>query len=203
MSSIALEIHSNEIADILTAVETLQGGITGDEILQVIGRAGFTVIKEHFEQLAGDEAHHQSAASLGAAPTGFYERAADNVQQPEVEPEGVSVSIDQQGLAQRLFGGDIAAKPGHWLTIPARAESYGKRAKEFDNLKFILFPSGLAALVDKDEKAHEGTVYYWLVRSVTQPPDPSVIPSEDEIFEPAVANARRYIERLWDERADA
>lgn len=228
MSGIGLNIQSDELADLITVVETFGDRITGDDIRHTIGDAAFEVVKAHFEKLANDEAHHKSALALGAAPTGFYERASKSVQQPQLEGDGVSISIDQQGLAQRLFGGTIEAKPGGFLTIPARTETYGKRAGEFSNLRLIIFGHGdTGALVERDasvlrggkrgkrgglagslagkRKGGEigGGIYFWLVKSVTQPADPDVLPTDEEILDPAIQNARRYISRIWDERLAA
>jgi hypothetical protein len=199
--SVGLTIQSDDLAELVTAVETLGGGITGNELLRLVGFSMEETIREHLEMLSRDPAHHQTARSLGAAPTGFYERAAEAVQSPQLESDGVSISIDHEGLAQRYFGGSIAARAGGYLTIPARAEAYGHRAREFKDLQFLLFPSGLAALVQKGEPAHEGSVYYWLVRSVYQSQDETVLPTEEEIFDPAMERVQAYITRIWDEGA--
>ena len=200
MSGINLTIREEQLAALQADLEKLAGAVTSDQLALVMGRTLAQVIRDHFVQLSFDRAHHQSAQSLGAAPTGFYERARQGVQQPELESGGVSVSINKEGLAQRVFGGTISAKPGGYLTIPARTDTYGHRASEFPNLRLIVFgETGLAALVDKNEPAHEGTVYFWLVRSVTQSPDPTVLPSDAEMVDPAIENAQRYIERIWTE----
>jgi hypothetical protein len=195
------------------------------EVRKVMGRAVAQVLKDHFYGLASDAQHHSSADSLGANRTGFYERAAKAVQQPNIENDGFTVSINQVGIAQRLFGGTIEPTTTQWLAIPARTESYGRRPREFDNLKFILFPSGSAALVA--DSAHsvagegfsdkvrggtgvrgargaarqiphsEGLVYFWLVKKVVQQADPTVLPKEEEMTDPALENARAYVERIW------
>jgi hypothetical protein len=72
-----------------------------------------------------------------------------------------------------------------------------------------LFKSGAGALVSKE--APEGTrrtrvagssqqlglIFFWLVKQVTQQPDPTVLPTEDEMTEAAVKNAEEYIEGVW------
>jgi hypothetical protein len=222
--SVGINIQSDEIDNLVTAVETLGGGISGDDIKRNVGLAMQQVIFDHFARLSSDSEHHQTADSLGANRTGFYEKAARGVQQPQLESDGVSVSIEMEGLAQRLFGGTIEARPGSFLTIPARAETYGHRAREFSNLMLIIFPSGLGALVAPTDTPmkrgrgkrgfgserpsftrtfDEGGVYYWLVKQVTQQPDPTVLPTDDEMLEPALLNAQRFIERIWNEGAAA
>jgi hypothetical protein len=219
--SIAINIQADALDDLVTALDTLSGEVAGDQIKKVVGRSMQQTIRQHFERLAGDSEHHQTAENLGGERTGFYERAALGVHQAQLESGGVSVSVELEGLAQRLFGGTIEAKPGSFLTIPARTETYGHRASEFSNLMMIIFPSGSGALV---AKSGGGTfrgrgrgkggrnigkplpaidkfgsdVYYWLVKQVTQRPDPSVLPTDAEILDPAIASARDFIAMIFE-----
>jgi hypothetical protein len=191
------------IADELKAaaphVQHLGEELNKPEVKRILGRAIQQVVKEHFFKLAGDSQHHGSADSLGGTRTGFYSRAAKSVQQPNIQSDGLSISM-MGAIARRLFGGRIDAPPGSLLPIAARAESYGHRPREFDFLKLILFPSGLRALVNKDEKAHEGNVWYWLMKYVIQHEDPTVLPTEPEMVDPALANAAAYLTRLWERK---
>jgi hypothetical protein len=64
-----------------------------------------------------------------------------------------------------------------------------------------MFPSlELAALVDKDQEEHEGSVYFWLVQSVHQEEDKTVLPEDKEMIDASVAQALQYIDRLWERR---
>ena len=70
---------------------------------------------------------HKTAASLGAAPTGALERAA---QSPEAtgDAEGVLLALRPGELFARAFGDvEILPRNGRFLTIPASARSYGER----------------------------------------------------------------------------
>lgn len=211
--SATLTIDAHELEDLQVAVETLGGAITGDDVRKAMGNAVANVLLAHFAELAQDSTHHKTAQSFGAAPTGVYEEARRGVQQPELEGEGVSVTINQRAIAQRFFGGDIEPVNAKFLAIPARTESYGKRPGEFDNLRFILFPSGAGALVERDATkltrkgkqgaAVGGLVFFWLVKQVHQDPDPSVLPTEDAMLEAAMQNAQSYVSRVWDERRAA
>ena len=110
----------------------------------------------------------------------------------------------------------ITGKPTVYLTIPARGEAYGHRAGEFP-LQMLFGPGGHGiALVEKLEifnrkssrktpralnsvgvkgpaKTTGGEVWYWLVKSVTQDPDPSVMPSEDWMGETAALAVSRFV----------
>jgi hypothetical protein len=185
-----------ELKDAAPLVKHVGEELNLPAVKRIMGRAIAAVTKHHFEELAADSQHHQTADSLGGTRTGFYSRAAKSVQQPQIQSDGLSISM-MGAIARRLFGGRIDALPGHLLPVAARAESYGFRPREFSFLKLILFPSGLRALVDKNEKAHEGSVWYWLMKYVIQHEDPTVLPTESEMLEPALANASAYLEKLW------
>ena len=116
-------------------------------------------------------------------------------------------------MAQRYFGGTLTPKGGRtYLTIPARQEAYGKRAREFNFLE-VLFGAGRkpVALVDRERqevrkgkdgkykqgKKHAGgLVYYWLVKSVTQAEDKSVLPTEGEFHGAIARGAERFLKRF-------
>jgi hypothetical protein len=144
---------------------------------------------------------------LGGKRTHFYANAARSVSY-KADPTGATVSINSTGIAQRLHGGTIKPVNAKFLTIPAISEAHGRRAGEFDFLQVVFGKSGRpVALAErpnqeirierkrgKDLSAsyrtkagpeRGGKIYFWLVESVTQQPDPSVLPSEDSIAQAA------------------
>jgi hypothetical protein len=200
---VGIEIETAELDRLMTAASGLGEALDSDALKQAMGGAMHDTIVENFRVIALDSQHHQSAQSLGAQPTGFYVEAQQNTQPARIQSDGVSVSIDQEGLAQRYFGGDISARPGSFLTIPARGEAYGHRAREFPFLKLIKFPSGLYALIDSAEEQHEGSVWYWLVRSVHQQADPSILPTDEQIIGAAIAAGSEYVDQVWEQQLAA
>lgn len=200
MAGVGFTVKSGDLAALPARIDRLQTGLKSGELQLLMGTAVREVVREHFYELQNDTEHHETAQSLGAASTGFYLAAADATQAPEQESDGVSISINHQGLSQRLHGGKIKGDP--LLTIPARAEAYGKRAREFDNLKLVVFATlDLLALVAEDEEESEGLVYYWLVREVEQDPDPTVLPEDDDMLDPAIAEAEQFADLLWERKA--
>jgi hypothetical protein len=207
--SATLEIKSDSIDATLRDLDKLGGAISGDDVKAVMGRAIRGVVVSHFIQIASDSAHHKTARSLGAAPTGIYEKAAQGTSQPEVSQEGVSITIHQVAIAQRFFGGTIEPVNAKFLAIPARSEAYGKRPREFDNLRLILFKSGSGALVSKEPPSgtrrtriagsarEPGLIFFWLVKQAVQEADPTVLPTEEEMLNAAVESAQEYIESVW------
>lgn len=183
------------------------------EVAPAIGAAVVQLFQSHFAALPPN--------SKGWPTTNFWQRAAKATNY-NVLGADVEVSVNQQGIRQRVFGGEIHPTPGHnWLTIPARAEAYGQRAREFSNLEPAFFKTShgfFAALVEaqsqsvsfgrkrKDDSRKVkagaesgGGVMFWLVKSVTQKGDPTVVPSDEQIVSTAVATvagiAKRAIAR--------
>jgi hypothetical protein len=73
-------------------------------------------------------------------------------------PDSVIVSIDELGFRQRFEGGTINAPGEGWLTIPARSEAHGHRAREFNDLRFvqIRFWGGRAGPGGSDKRIKRG-----------------------------------------------
>lgn len=174
-----------------------------------IGKAVANEVKDHLQKLDNSRAN-----KLGGKRSHFYWNAAQTVTSTPTT-DGAEVSIDYLGLRQRWQGGTITAQNAHYLTIPARSESYGVPAREFPKkLKFVSFRSGAKALVIDDEgeavdsideagnvsikrgkrrrMKTAGLVEYWLVPSVYQAPDPSVLPLPEVLINVAVNAAEEF-----------
>lgn len=167
------------------------------QLLPVAGRAVANLWRAHLVTL--NTARHRDGGA------NFYFQASRAVTYAVVG--GVLfVSNNQQGMAQRFYGGPIVAGAGgsgaKWLTLPARQEAYGHRAREFNDLVFVKLRNDLAMLVQRDRQQGDtarrsitrrtaatgrtvsgqgGLVFYWLVKEVNQEADPTVLPTEDQI----------------------
>jgi len=182
-------------------LQRMLAALDAEKIKPEIGRSVVNQLKGHFYNLNSTRAN-----VLGGRRTQFYSQAAKSTQY-QTAADGVTVSVNQVGIRQRLQGGTIQAIKGKYLTIPAIAESYGKRAREFDNLHFVPTRRGgalvenAATLVSFGKKGAKsrgqvgGRVYYWLVPSVVQDPDPTVVPPEAEIQATAVQAIQKAFDR--------
>jgi hypothetical protein len=146
---------------------------------------------------------------LGGRRTNFYAGAARSTTW-QADANAATITIEHQGFAQRLHGGKISARPGKALAIPADAEAYGRSPREFNNLRLVVFgQTGRAALVTaratnitvgkrgvKAKSSSIERVLYWLVKSVTQRADRSVLPTDQEYTDNATAHLTRYLDRL-------
>lgn len=170
----------------------LHDGVSRPDIRKAMGRAIRTTIQDHFRAL--DVERHR-----GGSHPHFYGRAVKAVQQPELlGGDGVKVSINQAGIAQRFFGGDIEAKPGRKLAFPVHPESYGHRAREFTDLHPIYFRDGSGVLVKDNTESPNGIgeVYFRLVKRVHQEPDSSVLPTEEAQTAAALAAGEGHMKTL-------
>lgn len=194
--SIGLEITYPD-PEKLPVLLRLSKGLSDTGTRKVMGRAIVTLCRKHFSDL--DE---QRANKLGGQRTHFYGAARRAVGQPELlAGDGLKVSIAHEGLAQRYYGGDIVAKDAGALTLPVHPAAHGKRAREFSDLELIptpKAPKAKAILARPNEQSANGIgeVYYVLVKRVTQEPDPSVLPSDNEILHAALHAGDAHIKRL-------
>lgn len=204
---IALTLRIERTAGDPDQAKRLLAALRPEVINKVVARSGVNLFREHFFKLNAERPN-----KLGGRRTQFYGDAARGTS-ATVLPDGALVSVNQVGIRQRWKGGTIRAKPGKWLTIPARAEAHGKRAREFNDLRFVLFEHGAALIRNdattlkrkRDRKTGKvslvageergGEVMYWLKRSVTQRADPSVIPMPDVIYGRLFADVGGYLDR--------
>lgn len=139
----------------------------------------------------------------------FYREAADSVTLAESSTGGV-LSITKVGFAQRLYGGVIKAKNKKFLTIPAIPEAENTLATEWSGLRPGLAydpklgslrlalirasPSSRVTITRKGtvDHTHLSTLtatqpIFWLVREVSQKRDPSVLPTNRDMADTALA----------------
>jgi len=136
--------------------------------------------------------------TLGGKKTHFYRSAGDAVTH-EVTKTGAAVSINQQGIRQRLEGGVITAKNAKALTIPISPRAHGKRAREFDNTFILKSTKGkpeTVGVIMQDLGSGQLDALYVLRTRVTQKPDPTVIPDDRTIVETAYLSIFRFLEGL-------
>jgi hypothetical protein len=151
-------------------------------------------VRDYLIRIAGTR--HKTANRLGATPSGHLARAAESVTS-ESDASGATVSVTSPGIT-RAFK-DITITPGQgkkYLTIPATAEAYNKRARAFNDLRLAFFKNGLLALVKDDPNRAKGErppVYYWLKKSVTQKQDRTLLPSDQLLQSAANAGAQDWL----------
>lgn len=192
------------------ALQSLIEGMKPSQLNPIVGRSARNVVREYLFAYNGSHGNR-----LGGSRTNYYTGAARGTQF-QVAGDQVVVSINQVGFAQRYYGGTIKPVAKKFLTIPARAEAHGKRASEFPDLIVLFGRNGPYALAragstkigfgHADASGHRGVIsrgeqggeiMFWLVKSVTQQPNPDVIPTESAISKQVNQDVGAYVQRLW------
>lgn len=135
------------------------------------------------------QTRHTTATRLGASPTNYLVNKADTV---ETRSDGAGVVMDVYGAIFKRVTGPVSVAPVNkkWLTIPAAAESYGRRAGEFGGLYFVKSGADSARLQDKT-----GKVLFWLKKRVTLPQDRGLLPSDQQFTDAAELGARDFLKQ--------
>lgn len=166
---------------------------------QVSGRRGHAVMGQAVRVLVRDHLRSKEAQpnKRGWPKTHFYARARERVTFAATETQ-CTVSIAMEGMRQRYHGGRIAPVNRKALTIPLVPEAYGKMAGEFGSaLQFRPAYGGnvVGFLEGREGSPLEGQAVFLLVRSVVQPPDPSVIPTPTAMVNAAAQALAKAVER--------
>jgi hypothetical protein len=194
-------------------LQFLRANVTPHRMAAEVGPRATRLVQRNFLT------KEKTGNAKGWPTTHFYARAAEATNWQEGFGF-VMISVNQIGIRQRLEGGDIKPVNAGALTIPAVADAYGKRAGEFNNLRFgfALDPATgkmRPALVEAEASQvkigkikkdgsrtmkHTGNTtakiaIFWLLGGVTQKPDPTVLPSDEdfqESFDQSVAALLRH-----------
>jgi hypothetical protein len=177
MYSLEIDLQDNATP----AVNNLAASLTPDARNAVTGRAAANCVRQYLFDLESSRPNKNNWPSQH-----FFAKAARSTEFSSDE-SGVTVSIHQPGMALQFHGGTVTPVNAKMLTIPVSPEAYGKRAGEFDNLQIVfgrstqdgrIRPIGLAP---KSKKGEQPGLYYALVYSATIQPDPTVIPTSQQI----------------------
>lgn len=190
-------IHIDVTDTARPALARVRGVLQSSQLNPVVGRAVRNVYRSHLFRLDRERPN-----ALGGERTNFYAQAARGTSFT-VDPDGVTISIASIGIAQRFYGGVIRPKAAKWLTIPAAPEAHGKTARQFDlelvwnsdrkpvalatkNTLSMSITRNAQGEVVKRQTGNARKIMFWLRKSVTQNPDPTVLPPKDEVAAAAV-----------------
>jgi hypothetical protein len=198
--SIGLQIEIRS-ADVDLALQGFFDGIRDRaELHQQVGTRARDLTRSHLVAIA--QTRHATAERLGATPSGYWAQAAEKTTFA-ADAEAATVSIKQKGIGRVAH--DITITPGagkKYLTIPAIAEAYNQRAYRVAGLHaMVRWINGerraiAMSMTQGTGKARTETVWYWLVRSVTQLQDRTLLPSDEEYRLAALAGISDYIDSL-------
>jgi hypothetical protein len=200
MSGIGLQIDVRS-AEVDQLVSRLLDGLTDlTPLNEQVGIRTTERTRNHLVAIA--QTRHATATRLGATPSGHWGQAAEKTSF-QANQEGAIISIEQPGIGRVAHDVTIEPGPGKkYLTLPAIAAAYNQRAYRISGLHVMVrFLEGerraVALAMDSGEgKDRVETVWYWLVTSVTQKQDRTLLPSDEEYNLAALAGVRDFVDRL-------
>ena len=209
------------------ALERVRGYLQSEAAQQTIGYAARNLIKDHLQDLEDT----RSGGSIGP-PTHYYGSARKATNYRVIDDTAVEIHVAQVGMALHYYGGTVTpgkgissatGKPTVYLTKPARAEAYGKKASDFPDLIVLWGRNGPYALaraistqvgIERSEAGEKlwgghygakvkkrglqgGEVMFWLIKSATIKPDPSVMPDSEEFRDAITTRLGNVIRRRF------
>lgn len=160
---------------------------------EYIGVAAAEGTRGHIRGIAPET--HETANRLGATPTGYLTKRAELVSYT-ASSSGVELAVTG-AIFRRVFG-PVTIRPvaSKMLTIPWRAEAYGKRAREIDGLFVYVSKrgNGMAFLARREGKTIQ--LYYLLKSSVVLSQDTGLLPDAKAYGEFAEIGARGYLRKI-------
>lgn len=182
----------NKLGPVLRRVAGALEGAGRTEAADIMALEVQALIVRHLQGLA--QSRHTTAQRLGAAPTGFLAQAAEAAGDTSAvapDSDGASIRIRHPAVARAFRDISIAPKQAKWLAIPLHAIAYARRpAQLWDSHQ--LFIRGSTIFMPQPER-QQPLALYALVRSVTQPRDPSLMPSDEEMAQAAATGLEDYI----------
>lgn len=168
------------------------GGAGRKLLFSVAANAVAILVRSHLSRLGSWK--HESANRLHAQPTGFLQKAARGTVFTSSENSGEVVIPAPLGRA--FHDVEIRPKQAAFLTIPASAEAYGKRAGVLAALGWKIWkPKGRKFLMGSIN-GEDPKILYWLKESVRQRQDRELLPSDAEIHRVAAGAMMAEIRRI-------
>lgn len=214
MSTLRTEISMS--GDAQPTLNALAASVSGDRISRRAGVAAMKTLREHFKSRPDN--------AKGWPSQGFWNTIAQATHLGYVDAAGADIAITHPAIFQKLHGGTITPKRGKYLAIPAMPEAAAAgspREGATPELMFYLAPHpaggdrpALAAFTQgtkqiKDRrKGHAGQmrtvpdkkkpvgIWYWLVRSVTQQPDPDTLPPGDVMGDAILDELNAFLDEV-------
>lgn len=158
-------------------------------MLKVAGRELSNLLKRHFRQKDRSDVNRLAPGRRQH----LWLQIGQSVQNPEQTGlNSISVAINHPLIASKVFGGVITAKRVRALSIPQSPDAYGRTPATFEHetgrrLVLLRQNNNLLLASRLSPTASRLQVEYLLTPSVTQPPDPTALPSKREM-ETAVLN---------------
>jgi hypothetical protein len=184
-----LTIHIED-AGLREDLARFQHSISDASVKRVAGRSAVNRIKSHLRGLEQSRPNR-----LGGRRTHFWSNSADATNFQPVA-DGVEVSINQEGFAQRYFGGPIRPVNKRKLAIPFAARAHGRLPSDFGELQLVYGRRGPYALAEPGpSNTARSRILFLLADEVRQDPDHSVLPTDSDLHDSVLSDISSYIDR--------
>ena len=195
---------------IARAIGRLTDSAKRHNLFSAAAAGAHNLIQRHITEKAAPT-HHKTADDLGATRSGHLEKGADAVT-PHSTSDYAEVIIPIPGISRAFRDLTVTPKSWDYLTIPADAVSYGRRASEVRALGFSIFrpPAKGAKLVSKDPRKFSGyknilmgsrdgevKTLYSLAKSAHLHQDRGLLPDDEEISLTAKLSIWQYLQRRF------
>jgi hypothetical protein len=147
-----------------------------------------------FMTLCIETSYARASQKQGAPHSGYFAQAAEAVAgdaKLSADSSGATLTIDHPGFIRAFRTVKIVPRTTKYLAIPINAISYGQRAAELWDRMSLFIP--------KEKRIIAATIggvltpLYILCKSVTQKQDRSLLPSDKQFQDAAVAGAKTYL----------
>lgn len=181
----------------LNAAMRMLSGAKRAELHQAAGVEVQQITCDHVAKMASSR--HATADKLGASPTNFLASAAEKVAASSAlqsSPDGATLTINHPGFTRAFRSVKIVPRAAKSLAIPIHAAAYGRRASELWDRMGLFIPKDKAGKPTRVLAATIGgvlTPLYILCQSVTQKQDRSLLPSDQDFQNAAVAGVKGWL----------
>lgn len=166
----------------------------GEPRNKLIGASVNRLVKDHLVKK-----NSSSPNKLGGPRTNLFVQMSRSTNF-RADNTSATVSINHVAAGQRYRGGTIHARRSKYLTIPLTPAAYNQRARgnRFADKLFAQHSKkgNLILFLKPRTKGDPIVPIYALKESVTQKPDPTVLPTDQEIQEAALKGARLHLDQV-------
>lgn len=147
--------------------------------------------REHI--VSASKTRHKTAEKLGANPSQYLLNKASSVEAVGT-PGQVLLSVAGEIFKRTFQPVTVNAVNAKMLTIPWRAEAYGRRAREFDGLFVYKSKGGQGPSFLAQRDGGRMKFLFLLKRTVVLPQDRGLLPSEKQFADVAEESAVDYVD---------
>lgn len=153
----------------------------------VLGKRAELELRDHFIA-RGDEPNRN-----GWPKQNFWQDIAKATALYDADEDRALVIIADGRFNQKYYGGTITPKEAKNLALPAIAAAYGESPLQHDLTPLFRRVNGEARAIALQDRS--GTIWFWLVRSVTQEADEEALPDEDQFVAALTEEADDFFAR--------